>query len=81
MTTKPCRICGSADRYPSGDCKACNARRVRERRATHSRRYLAPPCVRCGCDERERDGDCANCRKMYERARWRERHPQNENHP
>ena len=27
MTVKPCKICGSTDRYPSGGCKRCVARR------------------------------------------------------
>lgn len=43
----PCRVCGSCERYPSGNCVRCNKARVVQRRAkTPSTAKMGRPSVR-----------------------------------
>jgi len=43
MAKKPCRICGSEDRFPSGPCKPCAKRRAKtpDQRREYQRQWYA----------------------------------------
>ena len=58
---KPCKKCGTSDRYKTGICKACQ--NTRKRRLVE----LAIPCGICGETERHKGGNCKACQKTRER--------------
>ena len=61
MANKPCRICGSEDRFPSGPCKPCAKRRALT--PEHRREY-------------QRQWYAENKQKHHDRMkRWRKNNP------
>jgi hypothetical protein len=54
-TGKPCRRCGSTERYESRHCAPCNRARSKARVGT--------PCPQCGSFERFPSGPCVPCTK------------------
>lgn len=67
---RPCPKCGSTARYPSGECKPCNAKRtnLRRIRAAFGRRNDPGPCRKCGASDRFPTGDCRPCNRARRQA-------------
>ncbi len=61
---KPCKKCGSTDRYKGGNCKPCA-------KVWHAARYasiqdkqtLSKPCKKCFGTEKTKNGSCLPCRR------------------
>ena len=58
---KPCKKCGTADRYKAGTCKACQ--KARKLRLVD----LTTPCSSCGATERYKGGACKVCQTTRQR--------------
>ena len=58
---KPCKKCGTADRYRGGTCKVCQ--KTRRSRVVD----LTTPCVNCGTTGRYKCGACKVCQKTRQR--------------
>jgi len=80
---KPCRKCGSSERYPSGGCKPCQIAYQRVIRGTDPSRYGKPgisplpgfACRKCGSTNRAKPskrngfGRCRDCSERIKRER------------
>lgn len=62
--TRPCRACGSTERYKAGDCAPCAraaSKRWREENPYATRVPSGAPCAKCGAGDRYPNGDCKLC--------------------
>lgn len=66
---KPCRKCGSEDRYSSGKCKTC------AKNSQAERAFSTKPCVKCGSVNRNKNGSCIPCQQVNKVARAQNQTP------
>ena len=63
LLAKPCRKCGTVNRYPSGKCRTCASRRSAD--AKDANRV----CRKCGATDRMSGGACRPCARRSEALR------------